>query len=343
MIIKLKNNTNKHEIDYLISALASIGLSSRITERGGCCIFADSREMPSESTVGEIRSICGKECVEDVSIFHDPFLCCGRGYNKERRVIRVADGVTVGGEELCLIAGPCSVESLDSLAEIAQRVKTSGANILRGGAFKPRTSPYEFQGLHEEGIKLLCEVGRHLKIPVISEIMSENQLDLFADIDMIQVGARNMQNFELLHALGKSSKPILLKRGMSAEITELLMSAEYIMSSGNENVILCERGIRTFEPRTRNTLDLSAVTLVHELSCLPIITDPSHASGHSSLVKPLALASAAAGADGIMTEVHSDPKSAKSDGIQSITTDEFDSLAHNIQEVRAAVQNIYCN
>lgn len=342
MIIKLKNNTDKHEIGYLTSALAALGLSSR-TEDGGRCIFADSREAPSESTVGKIKELCERECVEEIRVFHDPFLCCGRGYRKERRKIKVSDGVTIGGENFCLIAGPCSVESLDSLTEIAQRVKSSGADILRGGAFKPRTSPYEFQGLHEEGIKLLCEVGRYLKIPVVSEIMSENQLELFADVDVIQVGARNMQNFELLRALGKSSKPILLKRGMSAEITEFLMSAEYIMSAGNENVILCERGIRTFEPRTRNTLDLSAVTLVHELSCLPIITDPSHASGHSPLVKPLALASAAAGADGIMTEVHSDPKNAKSDGVQSITTDEFDSLAHDIREVRAAVKNIYCN
>lgn len=342
MIIELKSNTDKHEIEYLTSAIAALGLSSRTAEEdGGCRIIADSREAPSEAVIREINALCDRECVEAVSMFHDPFLCCGRGYNRERRVIRVADGVSVGGEDFCLIAGPCSVESLDSLEEIAQSVKSSGANILRGGTFKPRTSPYEFQGLHEEGLRLLCEVGRSLKIPVVSEIMSENQLELFADVDVIQVGARNMQNFELLRALGKSSKPILLKRGMSAEITELLMSAEYIMSAGNENVILCERGIRTFEPRTRNTLDLSAVTLAHDLSCLPIITDPSHASGHSSLVKPLALASAAAGADGVMTEVHSDPKNAKSDGVQSITTDEFDSLARDIQKVRSAVKNIY--
>lgn len=244
----------------------------------------------------------------------------------------------IGGGHFALIAGPCSVENHDQILAVAEAVKASGADILRGGAFKPRTSPYDFQGLHEDGIRYLLEAKRVTGLPVISEIMGVNDLDLFADVDIVQVGARNMQNFELLKKLGQVKKPVLLKRGMSNTLAELLMSAEYLISGGNENVILCERGIRTFEPYTRNTLDLSAVAALHELSHLPVIVDPSHATGRWELVPPMALAATACGADGLMIEVHNDPDHALSDGGQSITTKRFAALSENIQKIRAAIE-----
>jgi 3-deoxy-7-phosphoheptulonate synthase len=246
-------------------------------------------------------------------------------------------GVKIGGGHFQIIAGPCSVESRDQILTVARSVKESGASILRGGAFKPRTSPYDFQGLHAQGIALLLEAKKETGLPIISEIMNINDLDLFADVDIIQVGARNMQNFDLLKTLGKTQKPILLKRGLANTLKELLMSAEYIMAGGNENIILCERGIRTFETYTRNTLDLSAVTALHELSHLPVVVDPSHATGISRFVESMALAATAAGADGLMIEVQNDPEHALCDGAQSLTPAQFAGVAAKIKTIREVV------
>ncbi len=238
-----------------------------------------------------------------------------------------------------MIAGPCSVESENQIIDIAKAVKASGASLLRGGAFKPRTSPYDFQGLRADGIELLLEAKKATGMPIVTEIMNANHLPLFENVDVIQVGARNMQNFELLKELGKTDKPILLKRGLANTLKELLMSAEYIMSEGNQKVILCERGIRTFETYTRNTLDLSAVPMLKELSHLPVIIDPSHATGISKLVKPMALAAAAAGADGLMIEVHNDPIHALCDGAQSLTPEQFDDVAKKVMQVRTVINS----
>jgi 3-deoxy-7-phosphoheptulonate synthase len=235
------------------------------------------------------------------------------------------------------MAGPCSVEG-DNLLQIAKAAKAAGATMLRGGAYKPRTSPYAFQGLKDEGIRMLLEAKKVSGLPIITEIMNIRSLDLFEDVDIIQVGARNMQNFDLLQELGKTKKPILLKRGLANTLQELLMSAEYIMSEGNENIILCERGIRTYETYTRNTLDLSAVPVLHQLTHLPVIVDPSHATGKAALVPSMALAATAAGADGIMVEVHNDPKCALCDGAQSLTPEQFDTLNKKVQSIREAIQ-----
>ena len=237
-----------------------------------------------------------------------------------------------------MIAGPCSVESEEQIIEVATAVKSAGANILRGGAFKPRTSPYAFQGLKDEGIRLLLEAKKATGMPIITEIMNIRSLDLFEDVDIIQVGARNMQNFDLLQELGKTQKPILLKRGLANTLQELLMSAEYIMSEGNENIILCERGIRTYETYTRNTLDLSAIPVLHSLSHLPVVVDPSHATGKAVLVPPMAAAAAASGADGIMVEVHNNPSCALCDGAQSLTPAQFESLNQTVTKIREAIQ-----
>lgn len=252
-------------------------------------------------------------------------------------VISVGD-VKIGGKDLTIIAGPCSVESEEQIIEIAKKIKKSGANILRGGAFKPRTSPYDFQGIAADGLELLNLAKKETGLPIISEIVGIRHLDLFSDVDILQVGARNMQNFELLKELGKIDKPILLKRGFSNNIREFLSCAEYIMNSGNENVILCERGIRTFEELTRNTLDLSAVALIREISHLPILVDPSHATGVSNLVLPMSLAGIASGANGIMVEVHNNPKQALSDGEQSITPEEFDTLVEKSKKIFQALK-----
>ena len=246
-------------------------------------------------------------------------------------------GTQIGGGELAIIAGPCSVESEKQIIEIAEKVKESGASMLRGGAYKPRTSPYDFQGLEKEGLELLIKAKKETGLPIVSEIMDASNLDLFKDVDVLQVGARNMQNFALLKALGKTDKPVLLKRGMSATYNELLTSAEYILSEGNPNVILCERGIRTFETYTRNTMDISAIPVLKKLSHLPALADPSHASGRSELVSSLALAATAAGADGLMLEVHNNPSAAKSDGKQSITPEEFAKLMKQIKAVKSAL------
>lgn len=276
-------------------------------------------------------------CVEKVMKVQEPYKKANRKFHPENTVVNI-NGVEVGGEKIAIIAGPCSVESEEKIIRVAKSVKESGASMLRGGAFKPRTSPYSFQGLRAEGLFLLDRAKHETDLPIVSEITNPAYIDMFEQyVDIIQVGARNMQNFELLKELGRLSKPVLLKRGFSNTIEELLMSAEYIMSGGNENVILCERGIRTFEPMTRNTLDISAIPLIKKLSHLPVVVDPSHAGGISWLVEPLALASVAAGADGLIIEVHDDPKTALSDGAQSLTPEQFSALMDKISPVACAV------
>jgi 3-deoxy-7-phosphoheptulonate synthase len=281
----------------------------------------------------DIESVVAQRIVESVKRVQEPYKKANRKFHPGDTVIDLGGGSVIGGGRLALIAGPCSVESDEQIIGIAEDVKASGAAFLRGGAFKPRTSPYAFQGLRAGGLELLRHARAKTGLPIVTEIMSPNHLVLFEDVDIIQVGARNMQNFELLKELGKMDRPILLKRGLANTIDELLMSAEYIMAAGNERVILCERGIRTFETMTRNTLDISAVPLLKSLSHLPIVVDPSHAAGVSSLVEPLALAAVAAGADGLIIEVHNDPPHALSDGAQSLTPDQFKDLALKIKEI----------
>ena len=275
----------------------------------------------------DINYIAAQDFVESVKRVQEPYKKANRKFHPDDTVVTLPGGQKIGGGSLAVIAGPCSVEGEEQICGIAQRVKAAGAQFLRGGAFKPRTSPYAFQGMRAEGLELLREAKRKTGLPIVTEIMRVSHLELFGDVDIIQVGARNMQNFELLKELGKIDKPILLKRGLANTIEELLMSAEYIMAGGNERVILCERGIRTFEPFTRNTLDISAIPVLKRLSHLPVVVDPSHAGGIAWLVEPLALAAVAAGADGLIIEVHNDPAHALSDGVQSLTPDQFDAVA----------------
>lgn len=277
------------------------------------------------------------DIVESAKRVSDTFKCCNRKFHPDDSIITVGD-TKIGGGNFCIIAGPCSVESEEQIISIAKQVKAAGATMLRGGAFKPRTSPYDFQGLKADGIELLVEAKKETGLPIVTEIMNANHIPLFEDVDIIQVGARNMQNFELLKALGQLDKPILLKRGLANTMKEWLMSAEYIMAGGNEKIILCERGIRTFETYTRNTLDLSAVPMLHELSHLPIIVDPSHATGISRLVEPMAMAATACGADGLIIEVHNDPIHALCDGAQSLTPDQFADVADKVMKIREVVR-----
>ena len=276
------------------------------------------------------------EIVDKVSRVTEPFKCCNRKFHPEDTVVEVG-GVKVGGGHFAMIAGPCSVETEEQIVTVAKAVKAAGADLLRGGAFKPRTSPYDFSGLKARGLELLRIARAETGLPIVTELMDVRDLELFEDVDVIQIGARNMQNFDLLRELGKLDKPILLKRGLANTLKELLMSAEYIMASGNEQVILCERGIRTFSDYTRNTLDLSAVPMLHELSHLPVIVDPSHATGIARLVPPMALAGVAAGADGLMIEVHNDPMHALCDGAQSLRPEEYSALAEKVRAVRKVV------
>ena len=273
--------------------------------------------------------------VDSVTRVTEPFKCCNRKFHPDDTVVEVGD-VKIGSGNFCMIAGPCSVESEEQIVAVAKAVKASGANMLRGGAYKPRTSPYDFQGLKGSGIELLKIARRETGLPIVTEIMSVSALPQFEDVDVIQVGARNMQNFDLLRELGKLRKPILLKRGLANTLKELLMSAEYIMAGGNEQVILCERGIRTFDDYTRNTLDLAAVPMLRELTHLPVIVDPSHATGIARLVPPMALAAAACGADGLIIEVHNDPMHALCDGAQSLRPEEYDALVKKVMRVREA-------
>jgi len=334
MIIALKKDTCREERERLITWLESYGVRTHLSEGEFQTIIG----LVGDTTRIDTDLISGLEIVESVTRISEPFKKANRKFHPDDTVIQVAENVAVGGGQFQFIAGPCSVESEEQMETVAKAVKASGAGILRGGAFKPRTSPYDFQGLHEEGIRLLLEAKKRTGLPIITEIMDIGHLPLFEQVDIIQVGARNMQNFELLKELGKTDKPILLKRGLANNLKELLMSAEYIMAGGNERVILCERGVRTFETYTRNTLDLSAVAVLHELSHLPVVVDPSHATGHARYVKPMALAAAACGADGLMIEVHNDPPHARCDGPQSLTPEQFDDVVKSVRKVLDALK-----
>ena len=333
MIIALKKDIRKEEQDRLIAWLESYGVRTHISEGE----FQTVVGLVGDTTRIDTDLISGLDIVQSVTRISEPFKKANRKFHPDDTVVQVTDQVAFGGGHCQLIAGPCSVETEDQVETIARAVKASGAGMLRGGAFKPRTSPYDFQGLHGEGIRILLEVKKRTGMPIITEIMDIGHLPLFEQVDVIQVGARNMQNFELLKELGRIDKPILLKRGLANNIKELLMSAEYIMSGGNEQVILCERGVRTFETYTRNTLDLSAVAVLHELSHLPVVVDPSHATGAARYVKPMAMAAAACGADGLMIEVHNDPAHALCDGPQSLTPEQFDDVARAVAKIRSVV------
>ncbi|MBR6483512.1 MAG: 3-deoxy-7-phosphoheptulonate synthase, partial [Clostridiales bacterium] len=284
----------------------------------------------------DIDLLQGLDIIESVTRISDPFKKANRKFHPEDTVVDIG-GVKIGGGNFAVMAGPCSVESEEQIIETAKAVKAAGATLLRGGAFKPRTSPYDFQGLHEEGIRLLIKAREATGLPIVSEIMSPEQLPVFEDIDCLQVGARNMQNFDLLKALGKTKKPVLLKRGLSATLKELLMSAEYIMSEGNPNIILCERGIRTYETYTRNTFDVSAIAALKELSHLPVVADPSHATGKVSLIKPMSMAAIVSGADALEIEVHNCPKKALSDAAQQLTPDQFTDVMDAIGKARSII------
>ena len=333
MVVILKQGTSKDEIVKITKNIEKRGLNVSTVVGDKLIVLGligDTSKV--DSTILEAN-----DCVERVLHVQEPFKRANRMFKPEDTIVDV-NGVKIGGGHFGLIAGPCSVESEEQIIEIAKSVKKSGATMLRGGAFKPRTSPYSFQGLKDEGLDLLLKAKKATGLPIVTEIMSTDYLDRFAnDVDVIQVGARNMQNFELLKELGKIRKPILLKRGLSATYEELLMSAEYIMAGGNDNVILCERGIRTFETYTRNTLDVAAIPVIKRLSHLPIIIDPSHSAGKWWLVEPLAKAAVAAGADGLIIEVHNDPANALCDGQQSIKPDKFDSLVQELKMIAKAV------
>ena len=318
MIAVLKNGTNDAQIENLSNWLREQGLDVHISKGAVHTVVG----LVGDTAKIDAELLESLEIVDSVKRISEPFKSANRKFHPDDSIIKVND-TSVGGDIFAVMAGPCSVESEEQVMEIARDVKAAGATMLRGGAFKPRTSPYDFQGLKADGIEILLKAKKETGLPVVTEIMNANHLPLFEEVDVIQVGARNMQNFELLKELGRTRKPILLKRGLANTLKELLMSAEYIMAGGNENIILCERGIRTFETYTRNTLDLSAVPMLHELTHLPVIIDPSHATGVARLVKPMALAAAACGADGLMIEVHNDPAHALCDGAQSLTPDTF--------------------
>ncbi|MBE6871455.1 MAG: 3-deoxy-7-phosphoheptulonate synthase [Ruminococcaceae bacterium] len=333
MIVLLKPNTSNEQVANFENWLRSMQLQVHESRGETHTILG----LVGDTTKVDIELIKALDIVEDVKRIQEPFKNANRKFHPDDTVIDI-NGSKIGGGNFALIAGPCSVESEEQICLVARLVKQAGATMLRGGAFKPRTSPYAFQGMREEGIRLLLEAKAETGLPIVTEIMDLSQLPLFENVDVIQVGARNMQNFELLKELGKTQKPILLKRALAGTMQELLMSAEYIMAGGNENVILCERGIRTFETYTRNTLDISAVPMLKSLSHLPVIVDPSHGTGVAKLVRPMALSAAAAGADGLIIEVHNDPAHAKCDGPQSLTPDAFAELSDTISKLRSAIQ-----
>ncbi len=330
MIIVLKPQSTKQMVDNFVDSLQK-NYDVKVNEWVGT--QSTVLGLIGDTSAIDIDYISAQDIVESVKRVQEPYKKANRKFHPDDTVIDLGGGSVIGGDKLGIIAGPCSVECEEQIVSVAEDVKAAGAAFLRGGAFKPRTSPYSFQGLRAGGIELLRHAREKTGLPVVTEIMSPAHLVLFEDVDIIQVGARNMQNFELLKELGKCDKPILLKRGLANTIEELLMSAEYIMAAGNEKVILCERGIRTFETMTRNTLDISAVPLLKTLSHLPVVVDPSHASGLSALVEPLALAAIAAGADGLIIEVHNDPPHALSDGAQSITPAQFTALTERVRQV----------
>ena len=334
MIAVLKPGASPERTQHLIHWLEEQNLGVHVSQGEYQTVLG----LIGNTSKVDMEMIQSLDIVESVTRVSDPFKAVNRKFHPEDTTIQVGPAA-IGGGHFALIAGPCSVETEEQITFVAQEVKQAGATFLRGGAFKPRTSPYDFQGLGEEGIRLLLEAKKATGLPIVTELMDIRNLDLFEEVDVIQVGARNTQNFDMLKELGKTNKPILLKRGLAGTIKELLMSAEYIMANGNENVILCERGIRTYESTyTRNTLDLSVVPVLKGLTHLPVVVDPSHATGHAYLVEPMAMAAAAAGADGIMIEVHNDPPHALCDGAQSLTPEQFAQTARKIFRIREAMQ-----
>lgn len=332
MIVVLKSGVAQEKRDMLISWLQNLGLRIHVSEGE----FQTVLGLIGDTTRVDMDLVGSLDIVSSVKRVSEPFKCCNRKFHPDDMVVEIGD-VKIGGGHFTMIAGPCSVETEEQIVAVAKAVKAAGADMLRGGAFKPRTSPYDFPGLKASGIELLKLARKETGLPFVTEIMSVTDLPLFEDVDMLQVGARNMQNFDLLRELGKVNKPVLLKRGLANTLKELLMSAEYIMASGNEQVILCERGIRTFSDYTRNTLDLSAVPMLRELTHLPIIVDPSHATGIARLVPPMALAGAACGADGLIIEVHNDPMHALCDGAQSLRPEEYAVLAQKVRGIREVI------
>ncbi len=325
MIVIMKSTARPDQIEELKKEFEAMGLQTHFSQGLNTTLMG----LVGDTTGIDIGKIASLDIVEEVKRIQEPYKKANRKFHPADTVVEVA-GAKIGGGGFQVIAGPCSVETPEQICAVAQAVKESGAGLLRGGAFKPRTSPYSFQGLRGEGIRLLLEAKKQTGLPIVTEIMSYEDIDLFEDVDVIQIGARNMQNFELLKQVGRLKKPVLLKRGLSSTIEEFLMSAEYIMAEGNEQVILCERGIRTFETKTRNTLDLSAVPMLKKLSHLPVVIDPSHATGLPWMVEPMTLAAIAAGADGVMIEVHNDPPKALCDGAQSLRPDQFDALMKKV-------------
>ncbi len=332
MIAVLKHGTTPAQTQHLIRWLKNMNLDVHVSEGKEVTILG----LIGDTSRVDMDLLKSLEIVETVKRVSEPYKQANRKFHPRDSIIEVGSA-RIGGGYFAMIAGPCSVESEEQIIDVAFAVKESGATILRGGAYKPRTSPYAFQGMKDEGIRLLLKAKEATGLPIVTEIMNINTLDQFSDIDIIQVGARNMQNFDLLKELGKTNKPILLKRGLANTLQELLMSAEYIMSEGNENIILCERGIRTFETATRNTLDLAAVPVLHQMTHLPVVVDPSHATGKASLVAPMAAAATACGADGLMIEVHNNPSAALCDGAQSLTPAQFDEVSHQVRKIREAI------
>ncbi len=336
MIIVLKPSTSDEQLMKFTNMLKdSYGV--KVNKWDG--VQSTVLGLIGDTTKVDIEYIDAQDIVENVKRVQEPYKKANRKFHPDNTAIKINDNVIIGDGSLHIMAGPCSVESEQQIVQIAKDVKASGATLLRGGAFKPRTSPYAFQGLKAEGLDLLKTARKETGLPIVTEIMRASHIDMFENVDIIQVGARNMQNFELLKELGKIDKPILLKRGLSATIEEWLMSAEYIMAGGNDKVILCERGIRTYETFTRNTLDISAIPIIKRLSHLPVVVDPSHASGKSWLVEPLAMAAVAAGADGLIIEVHNDPPHALSDGAQSLTPEQFDGVAKKVFALKNALDS----
>ena len=332
MIAVLKHGTTQKQLEHLVDWLKRMNLDVHISEGSEVTVLG----LIGDTSRVDMELLGSLEIVQTVKRVSEPYKQVNRKFHPMDTIIEVGDA-KIGGGHFAMIAGPCSVESEDQIIEVAKAVKEAGATILRGGAYKPRTSPYAFQGLGTEGLELLRAARKATGLPICTELMDLRHLDEFHDIDIIQIGARNMQNFDLLKEVGKTNKPILLKRGLSSTIQEWLMSAEYIMSEGNEKIILCERGIRTYETATRNTLDLSCVPIIHELTHLPVVVDPSHATGKAKLVAPMSAAAVAAGADGLMIEVHNDPAHALCDGAQSLTPDKFAEVAKKVSVIREAM------
>ena len=332
MIAVLKHGTTPTQLSQLVSWLKRMDLDVHISEGSQDTVLG----LIGDTSRVDMDLLASLDIVRTVKRVSEPYKQVNRKFHPMDSIIEVGSA-KIGGGNFAMIAGPCSVETEEQIISVAQSVKAAGATILRGGAYKPRTSPYAFQGLGSQGLELLRAARAATGLPICTELMDLRHLDEFHDIDIIQIGARNMQNFDLLKEVGKTDKPILLKRGLSSTIQEWLMSAEYIMSEGNEKIILCERGIRTYETATRNTLDLSCVPILHELTHLPVVVDPSHATGKAKLVSPMAVAATAAGADGLMIEVHNDPAHALCDGAQSLTPDQFATLAGKVTRIREAM------